>query len=481
MNRLSAYVIFLIFACASGSVLLSCASWDLPSEKLLKVVPPTVTLQPASVVSTNSATAVVTVTNTGNATVTRYGMCWSATNQMPTIDNQTADGTGAPTVSTLTSIAMVGLLPNTTYYVRAFAVNSQGAGYSVPPAQIIKTGQNPAVSTVAATNVGVTTATANFIVNTAGNPTAIEYGICYSSNTATPNLTNAEVKEVSPAPVGPPVPVDLTNLTPNKTYYYRAYAKTASGEIVYGDILQFTTQVDSLAQDLVASVSFTDRSLTDASGSNNHVRLVGNPTFIADRKGRANAAILLNGTGDYFLMPENANNSLNPDAFTISIWIKPGSFDGRTQNDNRRMQIFNKSRFSDGIFERYSSLLKLENDIGPNITFVTNIKQGGDCPAGQGKGWLDFLFTSSVDPNDWHHLVMTYSGRSIRMYFDNALLYTKDDLPADRIDDCRGGDLKFGAQSAQLPWFFKGAMDDIRIYRRALSRADVQALFNQYQ
>ena len=438
-------------------------------------VAPTVTLQPVSGVSTTSATSGVTITNTGNSTITRYGICWSTTNQMPTISDQKAEASGSPMGNVSNPFGLTGLSPNTRYYVRGYATNSVGTGYSA--AQSFVTGQDPAVSTVAATNAGITTATANFIVNTAGNPAAVEYGICYSSNTSDPNLTNSTVKPIASPALGINVAADLTDLVSNKTYFYRAYAKTATGEVIYGEVFSFTTKVDTLAEDLVASVSFTDRSLNDISGFNNHVKLMGSPTFTTDRKGRPNAAILLNGTGDYFLMPENPNNSLNPEAFTISIWIRPGTFVGRTRDDNKRMQIFNKSRFTDSAFERYSSAIKLENDIGPGITFISNIKQGGNCQ--QGKGWQDFLFTSNVNLQEWHHLVLVYSGRSAQMYFDNLLLYTKDNLPADRIDDCRGGDLKFGGQYADLPWYFSGAMDDIRIYKRALSKTEVQTLFNQ--
>ena len=559
MNRLSLYLIFLFFACASGSVLLSCKNWDLPGEKSKRActkpsgtltvqaqqrkidaaitnssgtidrvdwdfgngsttvttgltvsytyekegtytvkatlsntctdrvtlqqtvsasnpVVPGVTLQPVSGVSTGSATVAMSVTNTGNATVTKYGIYWSATNQTPTVKDQKSEVSGSPAVNVSYPFSLTGLLPNTRYYVRAFAINSVETGYSAPTQSFV-TGQDPAVNTVAATNVSIATATANFMVTTAGNPAAVEYGICYSSNTSTPDVTNALVRAVSPAPVGPTVPVNLVDLTANKTYYYRAYAKTATGEVVYGDIMSFTTQVDLLARDLIASVSFNDRSLLDVSGNNNHVKLVGNPTFTTDHKGeRANSAIVLNGTGDYFYMPENS--TLNPTTdFTISVWIRPSSFAGRTREDNNRMQIYNKSTFSTGQNELFSSLIKLKDDVGPELTFSTDVKQNSACQPG--KGWQTFQFTSPAETNTWYHLVFTYSGRSIRMYFNGVLQRTQDNLPNDRLDACPGGDLKFGAQYSQLPWYFGGAMDDIRIYKRSLSADEVQTLFKQ--
>lgn len=66
------------------------------------------------------------VLTSGTASFTAYGVCWSATNQEPTI----ADSKTSETV-TLTSYTsnLTGLSPNTVYYARAYATNSAGTGY----------------------------------------------------------------------------------------------------------------------------------------------------------------------------------------------------------------------------------------------------------------------------------------------------------------------------------------------------------------
>ncbi|WP_461064221.1 LamG domain-containing protein [Spirosoma horti] len=269
--------------------------------------------------------------------------------------------------------------------------------------------------------------------------------------------------------VGVTTAVNLTNLTPSTTYYYRAYAKLPSGQFVYSSTVEtFTTLADPLLQDLIASISFTDQSLLDVSGYNNHVKLVDNPTFTTDHKGRANSAIFLDGVNDYFYMDES--NSLNPDALSVSVWFKMSSF-------THRMQIYNKSHFTDSANETYSALLKLEDDKGPNTVVMTNIKQNSNCQSG--KGWQDFPVTSRIQKDTWYHLVFTYSGRSIQMYLNNVLLYRNDELPYSTMDKCPGAELKFGAAIQELNWFFHGAMDDIRIYKRALTAGEVDALYKQ--
>jgi len=66
------------------------------------------------------------VTNEGSATVTSRGVCWSSVTSAPDITSpHTTNGTRTGTfTSTLT-----GLVPATTYYVRAYATNSNGTSY----------------------------------------------------------------------------------------------------------------------------------------------------------------------------------------------------------------------------------------------------------------------------------------------------------------------------------------------------------------
>jgi hypothetical protein len=432
---------------------------------------PTVTLQAITTVSTTSALAGMSITSNGNATIIRYGICYSPTNQLPDESKDfKAELTSPLALSTAIPISLTGLQPNTIYYARSYAVNSAlKTGYSTI-VQTFQTGQNPVANTNGTASVGVTTASINFVVLHLGNPPAVEYGIYYSSTTNDPNVNSPAAKVVSPT-VGVNTVVNLNDLTPNKTYYYRSYARMANGEIIYGPVMSFTTQPDPVAQDLIASVAFTDRSLLDVSGYNNHVKLVGT-SFTTDRKGNANSAILLNGAGDYFYMDDN--NTLNPESMSISLWIKPAVIPA---NVDGRMQIYNKARFSDGLPQTYSSLMKAENDIGPKLTFMTDIKQGSNCQGGL--GWQSLGFTAPVVLTNWYHLVFTYSGKTARMYFNNVLQYERTDLSPSGIDPCPGGELKFGAQYKDLPWYFKGAMDDIRIYKRALTANEVQTLFNQ--
>ena len=76
-------------------------------------------------ITTNSATSGGSINNDGGSPVTQRGICW-ATTQNPTTANNSApagSGTGSFTAN------LTGLAANTTYYVRAYAINTAGTAY----------------------------------------------------------------------------------------------------------------------------------------------------------------------------------------------------------------------------------------------------------------------------------------------------------------------------------------------------------------
>ncbi len=86
---------------------------------------PEVTTTAVTQITNISATSGGNVTSDGGAAVTVRGVCWNTTGGPTTGNSHTTDGSGLGTfISHLT-----GLSPNTKYFVRAYAVNSEGTGY----------------------------------------------------------------------------------------------------------------------------------------------------------------------------------------------------------------------------------------------------------------------------------------------------------------------------------------------------------------
>jgi hypothetical protein len=88
---------------------------------------PTVTTQAVTAITTTTATGNGNITDTGGEACTLQGVCWDTVTGPTILDSHSANigsfGTGAFTVP------LVGLLPATKYYVRAYAYNSAGYSY----------------------------------------------------------------------------------------------------------------------------------------------------------------------------------------------------------------------------------------------------------------------------------------------------------------------------------------------------------------
>ena len=182
----------------------------------------------ASPISNITATSAVSggeVTADGGFTIMQRGVCWSVSPD-PTISNaRTIDGNGTGSfVSTLT-----GLTPGTTYYLRAYATNQNGTVYSEQRTFTTLSGL-PAVITTNATNITSTNAVCGGNVTTDGGFLVTARGVCYSTS---PNPTISSPHTSDGSGTGA-YTSHLTGLTPNTTYYYRAYATNANGT-VYGE------------------------------------------------------------------------------------------------------------------------------------------------------------------------------------------------------------------------------------------------------
>jgi hypothetical protein len=86
---------------------------------------------------------------------------------------------------------------------------------------------------------------------------------------------------------------------------------------------------------------------------------------------------------------------------------------------------------------------------------------GGDIPV---------TGTAAVPLNAWTHVALTYDGAALRLYVNGALVSTTDlagPLPASTSPLRIGGNSIWGE-------YFKGLIDEVRIYNRPLSPGEIQ-------
>jgi len=196
----------------------------------------TVTTGDISDITTTTAKCAGKVILDGGAAVTARGICWSTAENPGADGSKTSNGTGTGEFSG----SLTELNPNTTYYVRAYAVNSKGTAYGVQKTFTTLQGQTkPAVTTGDITNITATTATCSGNVTSDGGTEVTARGICWS----TAENPGADGSKTSDGTGTGPFSGDLTNLTPNTTYYIRAYATNSEGT-AYGEQKSFVTKKD---------------------------------------------------------------------------------------------------------------------------------------------------------------------------------------------------------------------------------------------
>ncbi|NIM17577.1 MAG: hypothetical protein GTO45_36650 [Candidatus Aminicenantes bacterium] len=198
-----------------------------------EITTPLVTTDSVSSITTNSAVCGGNVTSDGGAAVTARGVCWSTSPHPTTSDSKTTDGSGTGNFKS----DMYGLMPATTYYVRAYATNSKGTSYGsertfTTPGDIT----TPTVVTHSVSSVASTSAVCGGNVTSDGGAAVTGRGVCWSTS---PHPTISGSKTTDGSGTGDFTSY-ITGLNPGTTYYVKAYATNSKGTS-YGSERTFTT------------------------------------------------------------------------------------------------------------------------------------------------------------------------------------------------------------------------------------------------
>lgn len=173
------------------------------------------------------------VNSDGGSEVMERGVCWATTANPTTNNSHLNSGTGTGEFS----INVTGLTANTTYHVRAYAVNSVGTVYGDNMTFKTQRYTPPTVTTIEVTNIGYTTATCGGNIVNNGGLNITEKGVCWAT-TQNPTTENSYLVCNGNETGG--FTINITGLSPNTRYYLCAYAKNNNGT-AYGDNVSFKT------------------------------------------------------------------------------------------------------------------------------------------------------------------------------------------------------------------------------------------------
>lgn len=191
---------------------------------------PIVSTDDPTMVSSTSATLGGNASSDGGAGITSRGVAYGTSANPTTAGLHTTLGTGVG----LFSSNVTGLSSNTIYHCRAYATNANGTSYgedkTFTTTDAIQT--IPELITTAPTAITTTTASSGGTITFDGNYEIIEKGVCWSTS---PNPTYNSSKTNNGSGTDQ-FTSNVTGLSPNTTYYLRAYARNrrdAGGSYVY--------------------------------------------------------------------------------------------------------------------------------------------------------------------------------------------------------------------------------------------------------
>jgi hypothetical protein len=192
---------------------------------------------------------------------------------------------------------------------------------------------------------------------------------------------------------------------------------------------------------------------TDFSGLSNH-GTIGGATATTDRFSNPSGALLFNGSSDYVRI-----NNVLPDMskFSISVWV---------YNTN---SVGTSAIFCDSDLTPYEDVWFTMTDTWSSIAAD---KSGGTLNSG--------ISTAALN-NAWHHLVWVCDSNIQSLYIDTVLAgtlnivgrnvgYHNIQASIGQMGDDPGNNNYYN--------FFQGKMDDFRLYKRAVSQAEVNALYH---
>lgn len=327
--------------------------------KEITPIPPTLDIVKISEISFNSAKISSNIIDLGNQYISDYGFVYSETNQIPLItDTKLSHGDIKAINSTSLVIKdeLLSLKPNTNYYIRSFTTISSGTIYG--PVSQFKTLNiiQPSIKTDAIILAFTTTAKLRGIIESKGTYDISEYGFCWSSSNNLPTTADTMAsKKISPTIFPTIYMEDAANLTPNTTYYFRAFV-VSNGVISYGNTLTFKT---------LAITQPTIKTLEAVTTSTTSVKIKGIVEFGGNSDNITEYGICLS---QRFTTP-TINNSIKAKILeNITVFPKTYTVNIYTLNANSdiyyRAYIISKNIVSYGEVKTY----KLEIEGFPTIT-----------------------------------------------------------------------------------------------------------------
>lgn len=348
---------------------------------------------------------------------------------------------------TSTTLGSLGLAPGTSYSYRVRAVDAAG---NLSDYSSVVTAVTPGTDTVApsAPSALLVLATDSSRVSLIWLGSTDNVGV---DGYRVERCLGGGCINFSEVAIAPQVRYDDAGLLANSSYSYRVRAADATGNLsAYSNVVIATTKSSPPTPSaLVAAYTFNEgagTTVTDISGNGNHGTISG-ATWTSS--GKFGNALEFNGTNSKVTVPDSTSLRLTT-GMTLEAWVYP------TTAPKAWRAVIDKN--VDGYY------LMASTDAG------NRIGTGGTWTGGN----QNTVGPSALTVNVWTHLAATFDGAMVRLYVNGVQVASQTQTTPLAPTT---GTLQIGADSYPTE-FFAGRIDEVRIYNRALSAAEIATDMN---
>jgi hypothetical protein len=247
----------------------------------------------------------------------------------------------------------------------------------------------------------------------------------------------------------------VTGLSDGGSYNFYIRCMDSAGNVNTSDFTINISVARAPSIDPIAAYGFdegTGSALTDGSGNVN-TGIVSGAIWTA--QGKFGRALDFDGVNDWVTIADSATLDLTT-GMTVEAWVYPTANAGDSWTT-----VLIKERAGGEVFSLYASA-----DTNTPSVYVVS--------AGQPNTPLDARGTSPLPLNAWTHLAATYDGTTLRLY--TAGIEVASRAVGGPLLTSTGA-LRIGGNAV---WgeFFQGRIDEVRVYDRALTQAEIVADMN---